>query len=242
MTYLPDLGGQTVAITGGSSGIGLTTAKACVEAGAERILLLARDPERLRAACHEVGPRAGSVALDVTDETAVATAFAGFGPLDHLVTAAAGTCRGRVTELDTGDARALFESKFWGQHHCAKHGGPLIRAGGSLTMFSGWISRKPMIGTGTLAAIDAAIEALARTLSLELAPVRVNAVVPGMIDTPLWSARLTAEQQRDHFARLGRELPAGRPGTPADVAHAVLFLMTNGFTTGAVLDVDGGQR
>lgn len=94
------------------------------------------------------------------------------------------------------------------------------------------------------AAVDAAIEALGRTLALELelAPCRVNVVTPGMIDTPLWSARLSAEAQRAHFERIGQALPVGRAGTPQDVAHAVRFLLENGFTTGAVLDVDGGQR
>lgn len=92
------------------------------------------------------------------------------------------------------------------------------------------------------AAVDAAIEALGRTLALELAPRRVNVVTPGMIDTPLWSARLSAEAQRAHFERIGQALPVGRADTPQDVTHAVRFLLENGFTTGAVLDVDGGQH
>jgi NAD(P)-dependent dehydrogenase (short-subunit alcohol dehydrogenase family) len=109
-------------------------------------------------------------------------------------------------------------------------------------LFSGWVSRKPMAGTSTLASIDAAIEALGRTLALEIAPRRANVVMPGAIDTPLWGARLTPEQQREHFARIGQSLPVGRAGTALDVAHAVRFLLENGFTTGAVVDVDGGQR
>jgi NAD(P)-dependent dehydrogenase (short-subunit alcohol dehydrogenase family) len=180
--------------------------------------------------------------LDVTDERAVASFFAAQPPLDHLVTAAAGTVRGTVVELEVARARALFESKFWGQYLCAKYAAPLLRPGGSIVLFSGWISRKPMAGVATLAAVDAAIEALGRTLALELAPRRVNVVTPGMIDTPLWSARLSPEGQREHFARVGQSLPVGRAGTAEDVAHAVRFLMENGFTTGAVVDVDGGQR
>lgn len=236
------LEGATVVITGGTSGIGLATAELARDAGAARIVPAGRTEAKLADAVARVGASVTAVRLDVTDEDAVAAAFASLGAVDHLVTAAAGTYRGRVTETDAAAARALFESKYWGQHHCLKHAGPRIRAGGSMTLFSGWISRKPMIGTGTLAAIDAAIEALARVASLELAPVRVNAVVPGMIDTPLWGARLTPDEQRAHFAKVGRGLPAGRAGTAMDVAHAVLFLMTNGFATGAVLDVDGGQR
>jgi NAD(P)-dependent dehydrogenase (short-subunit alcohol dehydrogenase family) len=238
--YRPDLTGQSVVITGGSSGIGCATAEAALEAGAARVVLAARDPSRLEAARAALGDRAEPHVLDVTDEAAAAAAFAAIGTFDHLVTAAAGTYRGRIAQTDTAAARALFEAKYWGQHHCLKHAAGRVRC--SVTLFSGWISRKPMEGTATLAAIDAAIEALARVASLELAPVRVNAVTPGMIDTPLWGARLSAAAQRAHFERVGAALPVGRAGTARDVAQAVLFLMTNGFVTGAVLDVDGGQR
>jgi NAD(P)-dependent dehydrogenase (short-subunit alcohol dehydrogenase family) len=242
MTYLPNLDGKTIAITGGSSGIGLETALAAREAGAGHIVLMARSPDRLAEAAAALGTDVRTITLDVTDERAVARAFDEIGPLDHLVTAAAGTYRGRITETDTTPARALFESKYWGQHHCLKHAGPRMRPGGSITLFSGWISRKPMVSTGTLAAIDAAIEALGRVAALELAPTRVNVVVPGMIDTPLWAARLDDAGRKQHFERVGAALPVGRAGTGRDVAQAILFLMTNGFVTGTVLDVDGGQR
>jgi NAD(P)-dependent dehydrogenase (short-subunit alcohol dehydrogenase family) len=235
------LQGKTVVITGGSSGIGLATAQACNASGAKEIVLIGRSAERLKAAVTLVGNAARSVVLDVTHEGEVERVLEGLGEFDHLVTAAAGTYRARVTELDTAAARALFESKFWGQHHCAKHGAPLLRQGGSLTLFSGFISRKPAIGTATLASIDAAIEALARVLSLEIAPLRVNAINPGQIDTPLWSARFTHQEQKEHFARVSKDLPVGRAGTADDVAQGVLFLMTNGFVTGSVLDIDGGQ-
>ena len=150
--------------------------------------------------------------------------------------------RGNVVDLPVTQARALFESKYWGQYHCAKYAAPQLPAQGSMVLFSGWISRKPMAGVSTLAAVDAAIEALGRTLALELAPRRVNVVTPGMINTPLWSARLGATEQKAHFDKVGQSLPVGRAGTPQDVAHAVRFLLENGFTTGAVIDVDGGQR
>lgn len=242
MAHAEQLHGATVIITGGSSGIGLATAEMACDAGAARLVLIGRSREKLEAASARLGRTVSYRPVDVTDEGAVATTFASLGQIDHLVTAAAGTYRGKIVETDTVAAKALFESKYWGQHHCLKHAGPRISRTGSVTLFSGWISRKPMIGTGTLAAIDAAIEALARVASLELAPVRVNAVVPGMIDTPLWRTRLTADEQRSHFEKVGKSLPAGRAGTAEDVAQAVLFLMVNGFTTGAVLDIDGGQR
>lgn len=236
-----ELKGQRVVITGGSSGIGLAVAQMVIARGGQTVLI-GRSQEKLDAAASTLGPAATTLALDVTDERAVAAAFAQLGSFEHLVTAAAGTARGTVVELEVGVARALFESKYWGQYHCVKYGAPQLAPTGSVVLFSGWISRKPMLGTSTLAAVDAAIEALARTLALELAPVRVNAITPGMIDTPLWSARLTPEQQRAHFAAVAATLPVGRFGTAEDVAHAVLFLLENGFTTGTVLDIDGGQR
>ena len=233
--------GQRVVITGGAGGIGSALARDIVRRGGG-VVLVGRDARRLAAAAGEMGDAAEIAVCDVTDEAAVAAFFASQPPLDHLVTAAAGTTRGTVVELEVATARALFESKYWGQYMCARYAIPLLKAGGSIVLFSGWVSRKPMAGASTLAAVDAAIEALGRTLALEIAPRRANVVTPGAIDTPLWGARLTPGQQREHFAKVGQSLPVGRAGTAEDVAHAVRFLMENGFTTGAVVDVDGGQR
>jgi len=232
---------QHVVITGGSSGIGRALARDLAARGA-RLTLVGRDRGKLEVAATELNGMAKIACVDVTDEVAVASLFAGIDHLDHLVTAAAGTARGTVVELEVAKARELFESKYWGQYHCAKYAAPKLATTGSMVLFSGWISRKPMPGVSTLAAVDAAIEALGRTLALEIAPKRVNVVTPGMIDTPLWGARLTSEQQREHFSKVGASLPVGRAGTAEDVAHAVRFLLENGFTTGAVIDVDGGQR
>lgn len=233
--------GQHVVITGGSGGIGLCIAQDLALRGAS-LTLVGRDPAKLKQAASQVRGPLETVSIDVTDEHAVAAFFAAIPRLDHLVTAAAGTVRGNVVDLDVGRARELFESKYWGQYHCVKYAAPKLSTSGSVVLFSGWISRKPMPGVSTLAAVDAATEALGRTLALELAPRRVNVVTPGMIDTPLWGARLTPEQQREHFRKVGASLPVGRAGKAEDVAHAVRFLLENGFTTGAVLDVDGGQR
>lgn len=232
---------QHVVITGGSSGIGLSLAQDLALRGAS-LTLLGRDPAKLEQAAAQVNGNVQTASVDVTNEHAVAAFFGKLSQLDHLVTAAAGTVRGTVLELDVACARALFESKYWGQYHCAKYAAPKLSERGSIVLFSGWISRKPMAGVSTLAAVDAAIEALGRTLALEIAPRRVNVVTPGMIDTPLWGARLSADEQRAHFDKVGQSLPVGRAGTPQDVAHAVRFLLENGFTSGAVIDVDGGQR
>ncbi|MEJ1978352.1 MAG: SDR family oxidoreductase [Acetobacteraceae bacterium] len=233
--------GRRVVITGGSSGIGLATARMVVGCGGS-VVLMGRSAERLAAAHAELGAAASVVQLDVTDESAVERVFADIGTIDHLITAAAGSLRGRLVDLDTRRARALFEAKFWGQHHCVKYAAPHMVADGSIVLFSGWVSRKPAVEMSTLAAVDGAIEAFARSLALELAPVRVNAITPGQIDTPLWRARLSEGEAQSYFDRIARAHPVGRAGTAEDVAQALLFLMQNGFMTGAVLDIDGGWR
>jgi NAD(P)-dependent dehydrogenase (short-subunit alcohol dehydrogenase family) len=235
------LHGSRVLITGGSSGIGLALAHRVVRSGGS-VILIGRDEAKLASAKQTIGSAATTIALDVSDERAVADALGTIGQIDHIVTAAAGTARGTVVELEVAAARALFESKYWGQYYFVKYGAPKLSARGSITLFSGWISRKPMVGTSALAAVDAAIEALARVASLELGPKRVNAITPGMIETPLWLARLSEEEKRAFFANTAEKLPVGKSGTADDIAHAVQFFMENGFTTGAVLDVDGGQR
>src|SRR5262249_40471985 len=162
-------GGRTVVIAGGASGIGLATARMVVDRGG-RVILMGRSLGRLKAAQAELGAAAATTELDVTDEDAVRRAVTGIERIDHLITAA-GTLRGRLMDLDTQRARELFDTKFWGQHHCIKYAAPRMAAGGSVVLFSGWISRKPAVEMSTLAAVDGAIEALARTLALELAPV-----------------------------------------------------------------------
>ena len=234
-------GGRTVVITGGASGIGLATARMIVDRGG-RVILMGRSLGRLKAAQAELGAAAATIELDVTDEDAVRRAVTGIERIDHLITAAAGTLRGRLIDLDTQRARELFDTKFWGQHHCIKYAASRMAADGSVVLFSGWISRKPAVEMSTLAAVDGAIEALARTLALELAPVRVNAITPGQIDTPLWRSRLSETEAQAHYDCVAHAHPVGRVGTANDVAQAILFLMMNGFMTGAVLDIDGGWR
>jgi NAD(P)-dependent dehydrogenase (short-subunit alcohol dehydrogenase family) len=238
---LQSLQGRTVVITGGSSGIGLATACEVVALGG-RVILAGRSADKLERACQALGTAACAVQLDVTDERAVEEAFRKIERIDHLVTAAAGSLRGRQADLDTALARELFESKFWGQHHCVKYATPRMALDGSMVLFSGWVSRKPAIDMSTLAAVDGAIEALGRTLALELAPIRVNTVTPGQIDTPLWRNRLSESAAQAYLDKVALSHPVGRAGTAEDVASAILFLMRNGFMSGAVLDIDGGWR
>lgn len=232
--------GKKVVITGGSSGIGMATAKALIAQGAN-VAIASRSPEKLKRASELLGPKAETYSLDVTREWDVKDFFEEVGPFDHLVTAAGPEAGDKpILQLNTAAARSMFESKFWGQYYAAKYGAPKIQDGGSITMFSGWISRKPMAGLSTFAAIDGAIESLIRILALELAPIRVNAVTPGAIETPLWNS-MPEDDRRATLNAFAAALPVKRVGKPEDVKKAVLYLIDNGFTTGAVIDVDGGQ-
>jgi NAD(P)-dependent dehydrogenase (short-subunit alcohol dehydrogenase family) len=230
---------EHVVIVGGSSGIGLASAKRLATAGYQ-LTLAARDPDRLSQAARAIGSEVAAVRLDCTDEAAVGAFFAQLAPFEHLVISAGGKAvDATVDSIDTKTARALFEVKYWGQYFCAKHAARTIKADGSITMFSAWLSRKPAAGFPTYAAIDGAIESLARVLMLERAPLRVNVVAPGVIDTPLFDT-LDDKTRHSTFAAVAERLPLKRVGQPDDVARAVEYLISNPYSNGAVIDVDGG--
>ncbi|MFA5517017.1 MAG: SDR family oxidoreductase [Desulfuromonadales bacterium] len=234
------LKGKKVIVIGGSSGIGLATARAVAAAGA-RVVIAGRSAQKLERARGEIGGRPGLVALDVTRDEEVRNFFERAGEFDHLVTTAAAGATGSFLDLPPEAVRDLFESKFWGQYRAARYAAGQIREGGSITFFSGVASQKPLPGFSSFAAVNGAVNALCRALAVELAPVRVNAISPGIIETPAYAA-MEAEVRQEFFDRTAAALPAGRIGRPAEVAEAVLFLMRNGFVTGAVLDIDGGGR
>jgi NAD(P)-dependent dehydrogenase (short-subunit alcohol dehydrogenase family) len=230
------LASQSILIVGGSSGIGLATAAKAAEAGAA-VTIAARSQTKLDAALAKLGPKAQAFALDTGDEATVERFFADRAPWDHIVVSAARTASGPVRSLSLADAKAAMESKFWGAYRIARAAN--IKEGGSLTFISGFLSVRPSASSVLQGAINAALEALARGLALELAPVRVNAVSPGLIDTPLWSG-MPENQREAMFARAAQNLPARRIGRPEDIANAVMFLVTTPFATGSTVRVDGG--
>lgn len=177
----------------------------------------------------------------MTQEQAVQAFFAETGELDHLVVTAATGVAGSFLELETPSFRQIFDSKFWGQYFAARYGAQRIREGGSITFFSGVAATKPVDGLSAYAAVNGAVEALCRSLAVELAPLRVNAVSPGIVDTPAYAGMSPAERKR-MFDALAARLPARRIGRPEDAAAAVISLMKNGYVTGSVVHVDGGQR
>jgi NAD(P)-dependent dehydrogenase (short-subunit alcohol dehydrogenase family) len=218
------LEGKRVVVVGGSSGIGLAVTEAARAAGADVV-----------AASRRTEP-----SLDATDEGAVRELFERVGSLDHLVFTPTARASGPVAEVDLAAARTAFDTKFWGAITCIRHATPRLAQDGSITLLSGAAAWTPMRGGAITASVNGAVAALVRTLAVELAPIRVNAISPGIIDTPTWSG-LPDDQRTAMFDRLAAALPAGRVGTAEDVAEGILFLMQSGFTTGTVLHVEGGH-
>lgn len=239
MTF--ELEGKRIVIIGGSAGIGLATARAVAGLGAQ-VVIASRSRARLDAATAQIGNGAVAHQLDVTDARAIEAFFEAVGPFDHLATTAAVGAVGMFLEIEPARVQAHVESKLWGQYFAVRFGAPKLRAGGSITLFSGVVSRKPLRGTTTAALVTGAIESFTRVLALELAPIRVNCVTPGITATGVWSELLTDAGAREHLQNVAGVLPVGRVGRPDDVARAVVYLMGNGFATGSVVDVDGGHR
>ena len=225
---------KTVVVVGGSSGIGLATAELARQEGAE-VIIASRNRDRLMPAADRIGAR--PIVADVSDDDSVAALFRACGPVDHVVVTAAQLRTGPIKTVPMADVRATMEGKFWGAWRVAREA--QINAGGSLTLVTGLLSVKPRMNSAIIAAANGALESLARSLALELAPVRVNAVSPGIIDTPIRAA-MPEEARREMLAKTAAALPVGRVGTGEDIARQILAFMTIGFVTGSIVYVDGG--
>ncbi|MCK2057012.1 MULTISPECIES: SDR family oxidoreductase [unclassified Methylobacterium] len=229
-----DLNGRKVLVVGAAGGIGLATAQLFTRNGA-RVVAAGRPGTKLNEAARTAEVEAA--ALDFTDEAAIEAFFGGREPFDHVVVAAATTRTGSVAELPLADARSAMDSKFWGAYRIARSA--KIVEGGSLTFVSGYLSQRPGPAAVLQGAINAALDALARGLALERAPVRFNTVSPGLVDTPLY-ARMDKADRQAMFERRAAQLPARRIGHPDDIAQAILFVATNPYATGSTVTVDGG--
>jgi NAD(P)-dependent dehydrogenase (short-subunit alcohol dehydrogenase family) len=228
-----------IVVVGGSSGIGLAVAALMAEAGAE-VTIASRSSDKLARARDTIGAPVQCCSVDITDNAAVDAFFQTVGPYDHLVVTAATAVLGSVRDLPIERAQAVFDSKFWGAYRVVRAGARAIATTGSITLCSGAASQRGTPGLAVGAAINAALESLGRTLAVELAPVRVNTIAPGLIDTPVWDDITSPEQRAAVFADASARLPLKRVGRPAEIAHAVRYLIENTYVTGSVLFVDGG--
>ncbi|NUP50497.1 MAG: SDR family oxidoreductase [Catenulispora sp.] len=231
--------GQTVYVIGASHGIGEEIARAFAADGAQ-VLITGRSKERLDAAAERIGHPVTVFEADATRQADVDALFAAAPEIDHLVLAVSGgmTGLGALADLTDEALREGFEGKVFAQLRILKAALPHLSATASVTFIGAGSSRAAFPGTVALAAANGALDAAVPPLATELAPVRVNAVAPGVIDTAWWHP---LGENRDGFmAQQAATTPVGRVGQPHDIAEAVLFLAGNGFTTGVVLDVNGG--
>ena len=228
------LKGKTVVVVGGSSGIGYSTAEMAKAEGAN-IVIASHNPDRLKAAADKLGAKA--IACDVTKDDSVANLFRGTGPVDHVIVTAAQLKTGPFKTVSMDDVRSTLEGKFWGAWRVARCAE--INKGGSLILVSGFLSIRPRMNSAIVSSANGALESLSRALALELAPVRVNCVSPGLIDTPIRAAMPEAAR-RDMLEKTAAALPVKRVGLGDDIARQILAFMLNGFATGSVAYIDGG--
>ncbi|WP_226366473.1 SDR family oxidoreductase [Pseudonocardia sp. ICBG162] len=229
------LAGQDLLIVGGGSGIARALAADAVAEGAT-VTLAGRDPQRLAPVAAQVG--AATARIDLTDEGSIAAFAATSGPLDHVVSLAAAPANGPVAELDRDAVHTAFDAKVIGPLLLAKHLAPLVR--GSFLLFSGVAAWRPAPGRSVMATTNGAVAFLAQALAVELSPVRVNALSPGIVDSGQWD-RL-GDGKDAFLAATAAANPARRTGTPAQLSAAARSLLTNTFVTGTTLHVDGGGR
>ena len=235
------LQGQRVVVIGGTSGIGLETAKAATALGAE-VTVVGRDEHKLRAALAALGGGASGLSVDASDRTALERFFEQVQQLDHLVLAASGAAgAGPIASLDLDELRAGFEAKLFPHLSAVQLALPRLSDTGSVTFIASASPNAPYTGVAGLSAINGALEAIVPGLAVELKPIRVNAISPGVIDTPWWSG-LPEEDRNAVFSQYGGAAPVGRIGAPEEVAQAIVAVMSNGFITGTVLTIDGGLR
>jgi NAD(P)-dependent dehydrogenase (short-subunit alcohol dehydrogenase family) len=234
------LHGKTIVIVGGSSGIGFETARLALQQGA-KVTISGRSEEKLSKARFSLLGDVRTVVAEVTNEASVQQIFARLDRVDHVFIPAGGLSMGKILDTDPKEFRQGLEERIFGALYVIRASVPKLSQEGSITLMSGVRADRPVPGTTMTTVGVAAAEALTRSLALELAPIRVNAVAPGWTDTPLVSKALGDNYDSVISAAIAK-LPVKRIGKPEDVAQAVTMLMTNPFISGEVLHVDGGER
>ena len=231
---------DTVVVIGGSSGMGLAVARRCLADGAT-VVIAGRSADRLAAARAELGAAVETVEADIGDEATVAALFEQVGVVRHVVVTAADLPYGPVRTLSEDSIMRGVRSKILGPFFTVQQAAPRMDAGGSITFTSGIAAYRPIPGGALGAAVNGALESMVRAFALEFAPIRVNAVSPGWVDTPIWDRMVSPDVRRERFTEMAARLPGGRIAAPDDIANAITFLMSDSFVTGTVLHAEGGQ-
>ena len=235
----PGLLGQTVVVIGGSAGIGFETARRARAEGA-KVILAGRNPERLKHAATEIDAMS-TAAFDATDPAALERFFRDLPLIDHVMVTAGRPYYGRLADMDFAKMRDLIGDHLLQALYVARNAASKVRPGGTLIFMGGTGGRRPALGMSIAGAVTAALPSLTANLALEIAPVRVNLIAAGFVDTPL-SAELLGDQLEKRRNQLRTTLPIGRVVGPADVAALAVHIMTNTALTGATYDIDGGQQ
>ncbi len=233
------LNGKRIVLLGGSSGIGLATAQAAGRDGADLVIASSRQAS-LDAALATLPAGAQGHVLDLTKEDQIRAFFAEVGAFDHLVyTAGENLELGPIAQTDIAAAQRFWAIRYWGAYMAVKYGAPAIQKSGSIVLTSGLAGNRPHPGWTVAASICTAMQGLARALAVELAPIRVNLVMPGVVKTPLWD-NMSAADREAFYRQMEAALLVGHVGEPEEIAEAYIYLMRQTYGTGETLTVDGG--
>ena len=230
---------KRVVVVGGSSGIGLAVAELSATHGAEVVIASSKEA-KVRQATSAIGGKTQGEVVDVSDERSVETFFTRLGAFDHLVFTAGDSLQlDELASTNLQQARHAFELRYWAALAAVKYASPHIRKDGSIVLTTGVAGQRPHKGWTVAASVCGTIEALTRALAVELAPIRVNAVCPGVVRTNLWQG-MNADAREQLYESVGKSLLVGRVGEACEIARAYLFLMQEGYSTGQTVVLDGG--
>ena len=236
---MENLKGKKVLIIGGSSGIGLATAKAVAAKGG-LVIIVSSNQQRINKAFKELPTESTGYAIDITNEMQVKSLFETIGIFDHLVfTAGENLILGNVADTTLETAQNYFNIRYWGAFTAVKYATPFINKAGSIVLTSGIASNRPNKRWAMGASICAAMEGFARAMAIELAPIRVNIVSPGVVKTELWGGMSDSDRE-EMYTNIGNALPVKRVGEADDIAKTFVYLMEQNYGTGQTLIIDGG--